>query len=79
MIFVPTNFWLYPGVFGINTPALTNLCDQQLTGYNFVSFRSVGDQPGRSTGNTGRGQAVVQVSRQVGGQPKGDDREEQTH
>lgn len=44
MIFVPTNFWgsLPP------SPALTNLCDKQLTGYTFVSLRSVGDQPGQN-------------------------------
>jgi prepilin-type N-terminal cleavage/methylation domain-containing protein len=51
MVFVPTNFWNYPGVSGVNTPALTNLCDKQLTGYNFVSFRTVGDQPGRGQTN----------------------------
>jgi prepilin-type N-terminal cleavage/methylation domain-containing protein len=51
MVFVPTNFWTYPGVSGWNTAALTNLCDKQLTGYNFVSFRTVGDQPGRGQTN----------------------------
>jgi hypothetical protein len=57
MVFVPTNFWeISPGVFNNTwwnnlTPAqkiaVTNLCDKQLTGYTFVSLRSVGDQPGQ--------------------------------
>lgn len=52
MVFVPTNFWLIPG-FDINnyTPAqrtvLTNLVASELTGYTFVAYGSVGDQPGR--------------------------------
>lgn len=52
MIFVPTNFWTYvnPSTAAA-TPAFTNLCDMQLTGYSFVSFRSVGDQPGRGQTN----------------------------
>src|SRR5437016_4748767 len=45
IIFVPTNFWI-----GLPpSTALTNLADKQLTGYTFVSLRSVGDQPGRNT------------------------------
>jgi Tfp pilus assembly protein FimT len=59
MVFVPTNFWV---VGGASVPpgnswwnalnlaqqtAATNLCDKQLTGYTFVSLRSVGDQPGQ--------------------------------
>src|SRR5208283_1034836 len=57
MVFVKTNFWLAP-VFnspwwGHLTPAqqsvATNLCDKQMTGYNFLSLRSVGDQPGQGT------------------------------
>jgi prepilin-type N-terminal cleavage/methylation domain-containing protein len=57
MVFIKTNFWMTP--FFTNpwwTPltsaqktAATNLCDKQLTGYTFVSLRSVGDQPGRGT------------------------------
>jgi len=57
MVFIRTNFWMAPGLplnnswWNSLTPAqlnvLTNLCDRQLTGYNFVSLRSVGDQPGR--------------------------------
>jgi prepilin-type N-terminal cleavage/methylation domain-containing protein len=61
MVFVPTNFWS-PAWLDANgqnptpawtslTPAqqtaATNLCDKQLTGYTFVSLRSVGDQPGQ--------------------------------
>jgi type II secretory pathway pseudopilin PulG len=59
MVFMPTNFWeISPGVFNNTwwnnlTPAqkiaVTNLCDKQLTGYTFVSLRSVGDQPGQGT------------------------------
>ena len=59
MVFVPTNFWeITPGVFNSAwfTPltsaqktAATNLCDKQLTGYTFVSLRSVVDQPGQGT------------------------------
>jgi prepilin-type N-terminal cleavage/methylation domain-containing protein len=43
MVFVPTNYWA--GITAYS-PALTNLADKQLTGYSFVSLRSVGDQPG---------------------------------
>jgi prepilin-type N-terminal cleavage/methylation domain-containing protein len=44
MVFVPTNFWI-----GLPpTTALTNLADKQLTGYAFVSLRTVGDQPGHN-------------------------------
>jgi hypothetical protein len=47
MIFVPTNFWqgLLPTVQ--NQPAVTNLCDKQLTGYTFATYGQVGDQPGQ--------------------------------
>ncbi len=43
MVFIPTNFW------GGLTPstALTNLVDKQLTGYTFVAYGALGDQPGR--------------------------------
>jgi prepilin-type N-terminal cleavage/methylation domain-containing protein len=51
MVFVPTNFWANAGWLNSLTPAqqtaATNLCDKQLTGYIFVSLRSVGDQPGQ--------------------------------
>jgi type II secretory pathway pseudopilin PulG len=61
MVFVPQNFWAPPwmdangqnptAAWNNLTPAqqtaATNLCDKQLTGYTFVSLRTVGDQPGR--------------------------------
>ena len=55
MVFVPTNFWGANPTTFINSlanpaqrTAATNLCDKQLTGYTFVSLRTVGDQPGRN-------------------------------
>lgn len=53
MVFVPTNFWKDPA-YGVGWNAAdknqaTNLFDKQLIGYNFVSIRSMGDQPGRPT------------------------------
>lgn len=56
MVFVQTNFWLPPYVISTTwTNSLTsvqftnavNLADKQLTGYTFVSYGAVGDQPGR--------------------------------
>ena len=43
MVFVPPNFWvnLTPST------ALTNLADKQFTGYTFVAYGALGDQPGR--------------------------------
>jgi prepilin-type N-terminal cleavage/methylation domain-containing protein len=58
MVFVPPNFWLPPftssstwtnSLSPAGLTAAVNLCDKQLTGYTFVSLRSVGDQPGRGT------------------------------
>jgi len=54
MVFIPTNFWMQPIVFD-NAPnlvladkqAATNLLDKQLTGFGFISLRSIGDQPGQ--------------------------------
>jgi hypothetical protein len=57
MVFVPTNFWGAP-TWGINTPwsttftpsqlnAVTNLVEKQLTGYAFISYGALGDQPGQ--------------------------------
>jgi prepilin-type N-terminal cleavage/methylation domain-containing protein len=59
MVFLPANFWKNPFY---NTPAwynywwsnlspaqrttVTNLCDRQLTGYTFMAYGAVGDQPG---------------------------------
>ncbi len=54
MIFVPTNFWngvYWPFTAYPATPGFTNLCDKQLSGYAFVTLRSVGDQPGQGTTN----------------------------
>jgi prepilin-type N-terminal cleavage/methylation domain-containing protein len=57
MVFVPANFWTIPpgGVpssawwMSLNSfaqTAVTNLCDEQLTGYTFIGRGKVGDQPG---------------------------------
>jgi hypothetical protein len=59
MVFVKTNFWMAP-VFpnpwwsnplmtSAQKTVATNLCDKQLSGYAFISLRSVGDQPGQRT------------------------------
>jgi prepilin-type N-terminal cleavage/methylation domain-containing protein len=56
MVFVPTNFWVVNGSSSgpwLNslTPAqktaVTNLLDKQLTGYTFISYGALGDQPGQ--------------------------------
>jgi len=52
MVFVPPGFWKDSSFPGPSSGSLeyTNaykLLDKQLTGYNFVSLRSAGDQPGR--------------------------------
>jgi len=60
MVFVPTNFWNTPaetfntawwsgppGLTLAQQTAATNLCDKQLSGYTFVSYGAVGDQPGQ--------------------------------
>ena len=59
MVFVPTNFWeISPGVLNsawLNNPNLTlaqktvatNLCGEQLSGYDFVANGAMGDQPGQ--------------------------------
>jgi type II secretory pathway pseudopilin PulG len=57
MIFVDATFWASNSwatpkpVNYLATAAVTNLCDKQLSGYTFVSLRSVGDQPGRGSTN----------------------------
>jgi len=54
MFFVPTNYWdaVYWGTGTYpNSQDFTDLADRQLTGYNFVTLRSVGDQPGQGTTN----------------------------
>jgi prepilin-type N-terminal cleavage/methylation domain-containing protein len=48
MVFVPA-IWSLP--VGLQTPATANLLDKQFTGYNFLTLRSVGDQPGQGTTN----------------------------
>ena len=58
MVFVPTNFFndpVYASTSANGTMSradlaqATNLFDKQAVGYNFVSLRSMGDQPGRPT------------------------------
>jgi len=54
MVFVPSGFWTDPSYNPPTwTPANLNqgqkLADKQFVGYNFVSLRSIGDQPGRNT------------------------------
>jgi len=51
MVFVPTNYW-NDIAYGKNWnppdfSKATNLFDKQLIGYNYVSLRSIGDQPGQ--------------------------------
>ena len=50
MVFVPADFWGTMAI-GSLTPAqqtaLTNLCDMQLTGYTFIAYGALGDQPGQ--------------------------------
>jgi type II secretory pathway pseudopilin PulG len=57
MVFVPTSFWndasgnfnnaWWNNLNAAQKTAARNLCDKQLTGYTFVSLRTVGDQPGQ--------------------------------
>jgi prepilin-type N-terminal cleavage/methylation domain-containing protein len=60
MVFLPVNFWIdsnrtFPGGAGSwwgnlpddLRPAVTNLADKQLSGYNFVAYGAMGDQPGQ--------------------------------
>jgi len=56
LLFVPTNFWAIPGPFpnawwtSLTAPQkteATNLCADQMSGYNFVAYGAMGDQPGR--------------------------------
>src|SRR5262249_36809741 len=52
MVFVNTNFWndtRYSTLSATELSKATNLFDKQLTGFNFVVLRTVGDQPGRQT------------------------------
>jgi prepilin-type N-terminal cleavage/methylation domain-containing protein len=60
MVFVPTNFWNNPvyntaaastawwgNLTTAQQTAATNLCDKQLTGYTFMAYGAMGDQPGQ--------------------------------
>ena len=56
MVFVPTNFWYVANSFPNNwwnnlslsdRTMATNLVENQLAGYNFLSYGALGDQPGR--------------------------------
>jgi hypothetical protein len=52
MVFVPTNFWTHPAFTSLSDTEKakgTNLFDKQCIGYNFVTLRSMGDQPGSPT------------------------------
>ncbi len=52
MVFCPPNFWNDPAFPPPSQPEFalrTNLFDKQYVGYNFITLRSVGDQPGRNT------------------------------
>jgi prepilin-type N-terminal cleavage/methylation domain-containing protein len=64
MVFVPAYFWnpvlrdsignpttAWNNLSLVQQQAATNLLDKQLAGYNFITLRSVGDQPGRGTTN----------------------------
>ncbi len=46
---MPTNFWVNLNVAGLTRAhmAVTNLCDKQLTGYTFIAYGALGDQPGQ--------------------------------
>jgi prepilin-type N-terminal cleavage/methylation domain-containing protein len=48
MVFVPTNFWAnITGLTPAQQTALINLCNYQLTGYTFIAYGALGDQPGQ--------------------------------
>jgi hypothetical protein len=51
MVFVPMNFWTNTAWSNAMTPqqliVVSNLCDDQLSGYNFVAYGALGDQPGK--------------------------------
>jgi len=60
MVFVPTNFWTIPGngtfpnawwnsLNRVEQQGVTNLVDRQLSGYAYVAYGRVGDQPGQHT------------------------------
>lgn len=47
VVFTPPNFWTTLAPADKSSRAATALIDNQYTGYNFVSLRSIGDQPGQ--------------------------------
>ncbi len=57
MVFAPTNFWAdtaygsggNANLTQADKDAVTNLLEKQLTGFAFVSLRSIADQPGQPT------------------------------
>ena len=53
MIFLQTNFWNSGWVTTLNNAGLqntfTNLLDKQLTGYTYLAYGALGDQPGQHT------------------------------
>ena len=54
LVFVPTNFWssgLGPALTAAQLADATNLCDRQLSGYTFIAYGAVGDQPGQHVWN----------------------------
>jgi len=56
MVFVPTNYWVPPNVItnAFNAPEMAimaNLADKQLSGYTFISYGALGDQPGNHQWN----------------------------
>ncbi len=58
MVFIPTNFWSdasgnaapnnswFQNLTPAAQTAVTNLCDKQLTGFTFMAYGAMGDQPG---------------------------------
>lgn len=52
MVFLSTNFWLTGGANWFSSldsrelNIITNLMDKQLSGYNFIAYGALGDQPG---------------------------------
>lgn len=52
MVFCPDGFWTDPAFASLTTAErveAAKLFDKQYTGYNFVTLREVGEQPGQST------------------------------
>src|SRR5664280_1780136 len=55
MVFVPPGFWgpdadaFVAGLTPSERPIITNMLEKQYSGYAFLTLRSMGDQPGRST------------------------------